>query len=389
MNREFTVSAPERYKVANLGEIVTPRILFFEWAMLENLERIRRICGGSLGRLRLMAKTVKSSRMLAIYASNGMSKVKVSSTAEARAIARGASIMDILVAFPCLGPAVEDFLSLRREFPDRRFSTVVNTQQCAISLSKKADTPVEVFLDIDPGMRRTGIPLGREAVMLARLITETGNLRLLGLHVYDGNIHHSNPLTVTAHSAWLIREIGAVAAEVSRFAEIEEVVTSSSLTFASNLAEHANGGHKWPITVTPGTAALWDSNYNDLAPDAFVYAAAVAARIVDVVRHRDTHLITTDCGVKFGAATDCGRIHVADLRGYSHFGSSERFGQFEWIGVDRAAGEPLDSSFHKSVGDTILLYPRHVCTTLNQYAYGFLVRNGVAGERVEIDARDG
>jgi D-serine deaminase-like pyridoxal phosphate-dependent protein len=389
MNREFAVSAPKRYKVANLGEIATPRILFFEWAILENLERIRQICGGSLDSLRLMAKTVKSSRMLAVYASRGMSKVKASSTAEARAIARGTAIMDILVAFPCLGPAVEDFFSLRREFPNRRFSTAVNTRQCAIALSEKAEAPVEVFLDIDPGMRRTGVPLGREVVPLARLITETENLRLRGLHVYDGHIHHSNPLTVSAHSAWLIREIGAVVADVARFAEIEEVATSSSLTFADNLAEYANGGHSWPITVTPGTAALWDSNYNDLAPNSFEYAAAVSTRIVDIVRHRDTHLITTDCGVKFGASTDCGRIHLADLRGYSHFGSSERFGQFEWIGVDRATGEPLDSSFHKSVGETILLYPRHVCTTLNQYAYGLLVRDEVAGERVEIDARDG
>ncbi len=389
MNREFAVAAPERYVVANFDTISTPRILFFERAVKENLARIRQGCGGSLDRLRLMAKTAKSSRILGLYADSGMDKVKVSGVPEARAIARGTTIQDLLVAFPCLGPAADDFLALRREFPGRRFSTVVNSPQCAEALSKKADAPVDVFLDVDPGMRRTGVPFGEEAVALARRIAADGKLRLRGVHAYDGHIHHTNPHTVAAHAEWLLGALDALVGEIARLAEIEEVATSSSLTFVSNLAAHAKAACPWPITVTPGTASLWDSNYNDFAPGAFEYAAAVATRVVDVVRHRDTHLITTDCGIKFGASTDCGPVHVTELRGYRHFGASERFGQFEWIGIDRVSGKPVNDSARKRIGEAVLLFPRHVCTTLNQYAYGLMIRDGRAEERVEIAARDG
>ena len=388
MNREFSVEQIERYSVRDLDSVETPRLLFYEWALAANREKIAAMCGG-IDRLRPMVKTFKASALLGAYCDHGLDKAKASSVEEARVIAAHSAVRDILVAFPCLGPAADSFLTLSKQFPQKRFSILAANAACVEAMSAKADADVPVYLDIDPGMKRTGAPFGRPTVEFARRISALPHLCLRGLHIYDGNVHHPNPCAVREYSIRLMTQIGETVAALSETHAVEEVVTSSSLTMQSNMAVHRREQRPWYQTASPGTAVLWDSNYNDVLPGVFEYAAAVATRVVDARRHRDGHTLTTDCGIKLGAGADCGHLHVLGFDGYRAYGASERFGCFVWLGFDRATRRPLKPDTGNAPGRTVLVFPRHICTTVNQYAFGYMVRDGALAEKVAIDARDG
>ena len=95
MNRRFAIQ-PRRYRVQGLEKVETPRILFYEWALTKNRDRLVRATGG-LGNVRLMTKTVKSTRLLSYYTSHGLRAIKCSCVDEARAMARARGVTDVLV----------------------------------------------------------------------------------------------------------------------------------------------------------------------------------------------------------------------------------------------------------------------------------------------------
>jgi D-serine deaminase-like pyridoxal phosphate-dependent protein len=388
MNREFCVAEPARYDVAGLDEVDTPRLLFYKWALDANRGRLAEACDG-LDNVRLMFKTCKATSILRDYHAAGMTAAKASCVAEARAMAGGSPLTDILVAFPCYGPTADSFLALSREFPDRRFSVTVPNRRCAAELSERAEREVAVYLDIDPGMGRMGRPFGRPALDLADEIRSLPSLRLSGLHIYDGHVHETNPHAILRHSERLMRRIDETVRALGPDAGIEEVVTSSSITFRSNAAAYRAAGYRWRHRVSPGTVVLWDSNYNDLMPGAFDYAAAVATRVVDIHEQGGRRLITTDCGAKMGASVDVGRPHVLNVAGYRSAAVYERFGMLQWLAFDRATREPLAGDPADLLGQVILAFPRHVCPTVNQYDFALLVRDGAFAGEVAIDARDG
>ena len=388
MNREFCIAAPERYAVRDLDEVETPRLLLFDWALRVNRERLKAASDG-FRNVRLMAKTIKASAIFEEYRRDGLKAIKASCVSEARAVAQGTGIKDILVAFPLYGPTLRSFVALRAEHPDKRIATTVPNRACAEGLASATKDEVDIFLDVDPGMLRTGVAFGPRVLELAGVIRSQPHLRLAGMHVYDGQIRHPNAVAVRRYSEALMARIDDAVSSLGGPDVIREVVTSSSITALSNLEAHRAGNYDWHHTVSPGTTVLWDSNYNDLMPGAFEYAAAVAARVVDARPYRDGWILTTDCGHKMGASTDHGLVHVLNVRGFRVFGVNERFGRLLWLGHDRATGAALDADPSDLLGRVVLIFPNHVCPTVNQYSFALRVRDGAVAERVPIDGRDG
>ena len=394
MNREFAVPHPENYAAAGLDGVRTPRPIFYYDKILANREKVLSETGGPDG-LRLMAKTVKSPEILALYVEVGLRRFKASSLREAERAVIPAGGRDILISYPLLGPYVREFFELCERFPDVQLSALVSNRTNAVALSQEAQSrgrQVPVYLDINPHMHRTGVGFGKPLMDFAVAVQALPCLHIKGLHAYDGHIHHENVWALRLYAQDLIRLLGDTVEQLrQKGIDICEVVTSSSLTFAPTSAAYRRAGQKydWLHTVSPGTCVLWDSSYNDVQPGHFVYAMAIAARVIDLVERDGAHVLTTDAGVKMGLSPDAGPAHVTTLDGYAPFGGSERHGTFAWLGHDRAAWTPIDLSSRKTVGDVVLLFPRHVCTTLNQYEYGHMVRDGRIAEEIHIAGRDG
>ena len=394
MNREFSVQNSHHYAVEDLESLYTPRPLLFYDQIIANRQTLIAEAGGPES-LRLMAKTVKSPDILKLYTDVGVSRFKASSLREAELSVIPAGAKDILISYPLLGPYVEDYFKLAAKFPDVRLSALISNKECATALSngaKKQKRETTVYLDVNPHMHRTGVSVGGPLEDLAQFTQSLPGIRIAGLHAYDGHTHHDNPYVLRLYAEKFIALLDRCVTRLrAQGIEIDEVVTSSTLTFASAAEAYRNANPKpnWSHNVSPGTCVLWDTKYNDIQPGHFSYAMAVATRIIDIVDRDGAPLLTTDAGVKMGISPDSGATHVTTLNGYAPFGGSERHGTFVWLGRNRATWSPLDDSIQRKVGDIALLFPPHVCTTLNQYDYGHMIRNGRIAERIEIVGRDG
>ena len=103
---------------------------------------------------------------------------------------------DVLLAHQPIGPKVQRLIQLLKKLPRTKFSTIADDAEVIRALScacAQAEATVEVLLDIDCGMHRTGIAPGAKAVELYQLLGSLAGLRLGGLHAYDGHIHEGDP----------------------------------------------------------------------------------------------------------------------------------------------------------------------------------------------------
>ena len=82
--------------------------------------------------------------------------------------------------------------------------------------------PLEILVDIDIGMQRTGVASAEDAVHLARMIADAPGLTYRGVQAYSGRVQHINDLPERrqvygeqlAHLKTVIEALGAAAIPV-------------------------------------------------------------------------------------------------------------------------------------------------------------------------------
>ncbi|MCX7701315.1 MAG: alanine racemase, partial [Gemmataceae bacterium] len=176
------------------GRISSPALLFDRAAIARNIARTVARAGGA-DRLRPHVKTHKTREIARMWLDAGVTKHKCATLAEAELLA-SVGAPDVLVAYPMVGPNCERFARLVRHYPRTRFGITVDHSESLRQLHAAlvaARDGVDVYLDVNCGMGRTGIELGSDAVRLCREIHSLPAFRLVGLHVYDG---HNNQTAI-------------------------------------------------------------------------------------------------------------------------------------------------------------------------------------------------
>src|SRR5690606_34480936 len=144
--------------------------------------------------LRPHIKTHKTAEIIELQLRQGIHKFKCATIAEAELLGIcGAN--DILLALQPVGPNIDRFFGLISEFPNSTFSTIVDNAQIVdtiANIAKGKGIRIPLWLDINNGMNRSGIPPNADAVELYKKIYKEPNLQAAGLHVYDGHIHNKD-----------------------------------------------------------------------------------------------------------------------------------------------------------------------------------------------------
>ena len=133
----------------------------------ENIRRMIAIAGGP-ERLRPHVKTHKMSEIVRLQLRAGIRRVKCATLAEAEMSAR-AGAADVLLAQQPVGPKIAKLLALTNRYPATRFSAIVDDRAASARLSDTfaaAGKRLDVLLDLDVGMGRTGIRPGPQAKAL-------------------------------------------------------------------------------------------------------------------------------------------------------------------------------------------------------------------------------
>ena len=124
----------------------------------------------------------------------GISRFKCSTISETEMVAR-CGAKDILMAMQPVGPNLDRFFQLLQVFPETKISCIVDCEEVILRLSEVAaskNMKVHVWLDLNIGMDRTGIPPGEDAERLYTMIINSPMLMAEGLHAYDGHIREKD-----------------------------------------------------------------------------------------------------------------------------------------------------------------------------------------------------
>lgn len=353
------------YQIDNRAGLDSPSLLVFPHIVKENIQKAIDLVG-SATKLRPHVKTVKAVEPIKMAINAGIHQFKCSTIAEAELIALAGGA-DALLCYQLSYPRALRLKALREKYPSTTFSCLVdNVESAKMTSGLFSDNPIDVFIDVNCGMGRTGIKVDHVSGLYQEIRGLSG-LTIVGIHAYDGHIHDHN-LEVRKGRA---DEVRRTLLELRGKMDMESIllVLGGSPTFHlyADLPD---------VQCSPGTFFLWDAGYGAQYPDLpFVPAALVLTKVLSIV---DKDTICLDMGSK-AVASDPPLPRAV----FPEEIGAEVIGHYEEHMIVRVN----DSSKWK-VGDTWLAIPIHVCPTVNLYQHFITMEGGLSTGSWKIIARD-
>ncbi|MBM3443798.1 MAG: D-TA family PLP-dependent enzyme [Bacteroidetes bacterium] len=353
------------------NQIDSPALVVFPEIVRHNIAEMVRMVGDPK-RLRPHIKTHKTAEGIRMMMEAGIQKFKCATIAEAELLAlEGAP--DVLLAHQPVGQKPYRLLELMNRYPGTAFSTIVDDLPTAIAVGNCAQehrATIGVYIDLNVGMNRTGIPPGDAAIALHRCIKEHPGLRFCGLHAYDGQHRHPDPLVREQACTAGFEAVRALSDQlVKRGYDCPMLVAGGSPTFSIH-AKYADR------ECSPGTNIFWDHGYRTICREqAFTPAVHILTRVISKLA---PNRICLDLGHKAVAAENeiTKRIHFPDHSDLIPVGQSEEHLVLETTSAERYA-----------VGDVLIGIPFHVCPTIALHESLIAVENGAITGEWQVVAR--
>jgi D-serine deaminase-like pyridoxal phosphate-dependent protein len=364
-----------RYRVSSIEELLTPALVLYPEILVSNIERTLDLMGGDANRLRMHIKTAKLAFTLNLLAERGIRNLKCATTLELL-VACNCGAEDVLFAYPSMGANARRVREIADQFPGVRISALAENEE---QVRQWRGSRVGVFLDINPGMDRTGIEQSHSdmVVQLARAIAGLG-LEFRGLHYYDGHLGglEMSERTAVAHAGYerLLKIVNAI--ERSGVS-VPEVITAGTPTFPCSLAFQGLGDGGFLHRVSPGTVVYCDATSQSQLPGGYGYRPAILV-LTRVVSRPRAGIVTCDAGHK-AVSADAG-VPTCVVVGHSELNPLAPSEEHLPMALQGDATGP-------QVGEALYLLPRHVCPTVNNFNCALLVRDGEVQAVEKVSAR--
>jgi 3-hydroxy-D-aspartate aldolase len=360
MTDDLTLHAHLVGRQGSRADLNTPVLVLDGDALDRNIAAMAGLAAAHGVGLRPHAKTHKSVDIAKRQLAAGASGVCCAKIGEAEVLAES-GVTGILITSPVAAPRAVERLALLAGKAEGLMA-VVDHPAVAARLDAALDTRLDVIIDIDPGIARTGVASPEAAVALAEAIAGLANLRYRGVQFYCGRQQHieayaDRRAAIEERTAYLHTVIAALADA----GHAPEIVTGSG-----------TGTHRIDLDLgvftelQAGSYVFMDKQYLDcdLTGDGavpFETSLGVDARVVSA---NQSGLVTIDAGYK-SLSTDGG---VAVVRR----GAPET-AAFVFMGDEHAAlispgiGEAL------APGDPVTLTVPHCDPTVNLYDHYHVV----------------
>jgi D-serine deaminase-like pyridoxal phosphate-dependent protein len=359
---------------ASLDELETPTPIVDLDRMERNLDRAAAYAAEHGLALRPHIKTHKSPRLAAEQVRRGAVGVTCATPREAEVMSDVAD--DILLAYPPVGAA-----RARRivSIPNRTRVTVALDSATAIEHLQAAARPIGrsigVYVELDLGMHRIGVPTIEEAIELARLVRRTPPLEYSGIAFYPGHIREpvgeqDTKIDEVAHA--LRDAVGAM----SRAGVRPAVVSGGSTPTIWRSHELAD-----VTEIRPGTYVFNDRTTAEIGACAWDDCALTV--LATVVSTAVAGQAVIDAGTKalgrepirgaaaegFGALLDRPEVIVKAM--------SEEHGLLD---LSRTSWRP-------EVGERVQVVPNHVCIVVHLNDVVYATRDGTVESSWPVAAR--
>lgn len=352
-------------------QLDTPSLLIDLDILTANLARMAALADRSRVLLRPHVKTHKSLRIARLQLQAGAAGICVATVGEAE-VMRSGEIEDILIAYPLVGEAkLTRLLPLAADGGITLAADSIDVAEGYSRLAARAGRTLPVLLEVDSGMRRTGIHPAMAAEAGAKIASLPG-LELLGIMTHAGHAH--DVTTQPDIEAVARQEARAMQQARERLEALKlpvTVVSAGSTITAPYLS--ADDG---VTEIRPGTYVFNDLRTLELyacTPDEI--AATILATVVSV----GADLIVLDAGSKTLTMT------ATEQHGFGRMKNRPR-SSFVRLSEEHGVVALHPEETGLRVGDRVEVLPIHicVCVDLQQDAYG--ISRGRIEEVIHIDA---
>jgi D-serine deaminase-like pyridoxal phosphate-dependent protein len=348
-----------------VAAIDTPALVVDADALERNIARLASFAGARGLRVRPHAKTHKSAHIAQLQISAGAVGVCVQKLAEAEALA-DAGVSHLYVSNEVVDPAKLASLAVlaRRVELAVAVDSTLGIDRLAHAVHAEG-SQVEVFVEVDVGQGRCGVPPG-EAAALARLVVARADagLRFGGLQAYHGRAQH---LRAASEREAAIRHAASIARAAQAAITAAGIVCPLVTGAGTGTFMFEAGSGLWG-ELQCGSYVFMDRDYadNDPVPDAprFEHALFVKSQVIS----RGASHAVVDAGHK-SHAIDSGlpKVWQAALDfangGDEHGLLTTRHGMLP------------------ALGDAVWLVPGHCDPTVNLHDLYVVVRGAWSGAR--------
>jgi D-serine deaminase-like pyridoxal phosphate-dependent protein len=344
------MNALETYKIINLEKTDTPFFAVYPDVVKKNIQRLIDLFP-SKDQIRPHVKTHKCPQIVKLLLDAGITKFKCATIAEADMLGLSGAD-DILMAYQPVGPKIKRFINLIVTFPNSTFSCLIDNEKSAQQLSDaalKIKRTVNVWIDLNVGMNRTGIAPDTDAEKLFLFCSELSNLKILGLHAYDGHITDADKTTRFEKAGVGFEKVKKLENAISNLGFDDIRIAAGSTPTIQFYSQQKD------VECSPGTFIYWDQHYRELYPElGFRNAAIVVTRIIS---KPSTDAVCLDLGYKAISSESAANERVY----FPYYPGAEVLSQSE---------EHLLANLHSTsakVGDVIYGLPFHIGRTCNLY----------------------
>jgi 3-hydroxy-D-aspartate aldolase len=345
----------------------TPALVVDRDALGRNVQKMAGIAQRAGVTLRPHAKSHKSLAIGRLQLDAGAVGLCCAKLGEAEVFAAG-GVGSLLITSPVVSaPAIARLVALNARIPDLMVC-VDNPTNAAALAAASGGRQLKLIIDIDPGIRRTGVGSVEAAVTLLKAIQSANNLVFKGVQMYCGVQQHIKDYrerytAIEERTGYLRSIVAALEANGG-----EASIITGSGTGTHHIDAKLGLLTEWQV----GSYVFMDRQYAecDLADDktqAFEYSLFIDARVVSA---NTRGIATIDAGYK-AMATDGGPPVV--LSGAPQASNFIFMGDEHGLIIDPAQQHTW------SIGDIVRLAVPHCDPTVNLYdAY-----HVVCGETVE------
>jgi len=342
----------------------TPALVVDVEALDRNIAAMAAFAAGAGLKLRPHAKTHKSADIARRQIAAGAVGVCCAKLGEAEALT-GEGIEGLLITSPVVGaPAVERLVGLAAKSPTLMHSCDHADAVCAIgAAAKAAGVTITLLVDLDPGLRRTGVASAKDTVALARQIADHDALRFGGLQFYCGAEQH-----IEAYADRREALIARTAKLSETIAALQAAGLAPPVVTGGGTGSHAIDAELGVFTeLQVGSYIFMDRQYGDCAlredaPAPFETALMVDARVISASHPM---MVTIDSGLK-AFASEAGPPPILS-------GAAEG-SVYQFMGDEHGAIVPPRGVSPPKFGERVTLAAPHCDPTVNLYDAYHVVR---------------
>jgi D-serine deaminase-like pyridoxal phosphate-dependent protein len=372
--------------IQTIDDLPTPSLILDRAILRRNLKRMSDRLRNAGVILRPHLKTAKSIKVGRMAVEGHDGRITVSTLAEARYFAKG-GFKDILYGVGIVPAKLPVITELRRQGVNLRMVTDNLTVANAIAAAAKDGDTFSVFIEVDSGAGRAGLPFPELPGLLdiARVLHAAPNVELAGVMTHAGHSYHQSTPDGLAAVAEQERRAIVGAAEKLRAAGIPCPIVSAGSTPTAAHSRDFTG-----ITeMRPGVYVFNDLDQEYIGScGAGDLALSVLASVIGHYPHRNQLLV--DAGAlalskdisaqEFQPKVGFGTIAGVPANGMAVVECSQEHG---FVGCDG----PLPYA-KLPVGSRVRVMPNHACITAAAYDRYYVVDSDLDGGRSVVDVYD-